>query len=218
MSRVTTYATEIRLPPSRIVSVNADIRGTPCGEILRLAVDKAARDHRGSLSQTYRDNRGQAHKCHLSLVTPDLPGGMGLQIHKDGRISFHYDIYTGNRENAEAICRQIRQTYVAIALLRSLQQIGFDLETTQRDETSFERVIVISGRKWTGESVSIAVDRQGGVKLDFAGYRGDTCSGDELAVRRALETQNVSVDVREARAKPDDALAAWQNAEGERIS
>lgn len=218
MSRVTSYNTEIRLPPSQLVSVDAGLKGSPCEEILRSACEKAARDHRGNLSQGYRDNRGQVHDCHMGVVTSDFPGGIGIEVQKDGRISFRYDIYSGNRGVAEAICRQIRQTYVAIALLRSLQQIGFDLQTTERDVTSLDRVIVISGKKWSGESVSIAVDKQGRMKLDFAGYPGDSCAVDETAVRRALEAQDLSVEITETRAKRDDALAAWRNSEGERVS
>jgi len=217
MSQVTTYNTEIRLPPSQLVSVDASIKGSPCREILRLACAKAARDHRGVVSQTYRDNRGQAHQSLLAVETSDFPQGIGLQLQRDGRITFCYDAYAGDNEVAEAICRQIRQTYVTIALLRSLQKIGFDLEASEKDISSLDRVIVISGRKWSGEKVSIAVDKQGEVGIDFDGYPAQACVRDETALRSALEAQDVRIEVKERREKRDDPLATWRNSDGERI-
>jgi hypothetical protein len=217
MSQVTTYNTEIRLPPSQLVSVDAGMKGSPCREILRLACDKAARDHHGFVSQTYRDNRGQVHQCLLAVETSDFPQGIGLQLQRDGRITFCYDAYAGDKEVAEAICHQIRQTYVTIALLRSLQQIGFDLEASEKHIAPLDRVIVISGKKWSGEKVSIAVDRRGEVNIDFISYLGQSCFNDETAVREGLEAQDLRIEVKERREKRDDPLAAWRNTDGERI-
>jgi hypothetical protein len=217
MSKEITYTTEIRLPPSQLVSVDANIKGSPCQEILRLACDKAARDHRGVVSQTYRDNRGQVHHCLLAVETSDFPQGIGLQLQRDGRITFCYDAYAGDKEVAEAICRQIRQTYVTITLLRSLQQVGFDLEASEKDISSLDRVIVISGKKWSGEKVSIVVGKQEEVNIDFTGYPGERCSRDETAVRRALEAQDLRIEVRERKEKREDPLAAWNNTHEVRI-
>jgi hypothetical protein len=218
MSQITTYNTEIRLPPSQLVSVDASIKGSPCQEILRLACDKAARDHRGVVSKTYRDNRGQVHQCLLAVGTSDFPQGIGLRLQRDGRINFCYDAYAGDKEIAEAICRQIRQTYVTIALLRSLQQVGFDLEAREKAISSLDRVIAISGKKWSGERVSIAVDKQGEVGIDFDGYPAQACVRDETALRSALEAQDLRIEVKEKQEKRDGPLAAWRNTDGERIS
>ena len=211
MSEITTYRTEIRLPPSQLVSVNADIKGNTCLEILRLACQKAAKDHHGVISQTYRDNRGKIHKCIMAVETSDFPQGIGLQLGKDGQITFHYDAYAGDKQVAEAIRRQIKQTYVTIALLRSLQKIGFDLEAQEKDASRLDRVVVISGRKWSGERVSIMVDRQGEVKVDFDGYAGQACLTDETALRGALEAQDLKIEVKEKQDKRDGSWAAWRN-------
>jgi len=217
MSEVTRYKTEIRLPPSQLVVADASIKGSPCQEILRLAFEKAARDHRGVVSKAYCDNRGQVHRCLMALETSDFPRGIGMQVQKDGRLVFCYDTYAGDREVAEAICRQIRQTYVTIALLRSLQKVGFDLEASERHTSPLDRVIVISGKKWSGEKVSIVVGRQGQVDIDFGGYPGCSCARDETAVRNGLEAQDLRIEVKERREKRDDSLAAWSNTSNVRI-
>jgi hypothetical protein len=217
MSEVTRYKPEICLPPSQLVAADVNIKGSPCHEILRLACEKATRDHRGVVSRSYRDNRGQVHQSLIAVETSDFPQGVGILLQKDGRIVFCYDTYAGDREVAEAICRQIRQTYVTIALLRSLQHIGFDLDTSERDISSLDRAVVISGKKWSGEKVSIAVDKQGEVDIDFHGYRGQTCIGDETALRSALEAQDLRIEVKERHEKPDGPWAAWTNTNRERV-
>lgn len=217
MSEVTTYQTEIRLPPSKLAVADVSIKGTPCHEILRLAFEKAAKDHRGVVRKAYRDNRGQVHQCLVAVETSDFPQGIGMQIQKDGRLVFCYDTYAGDRNVAEAICRQIRQTYTTIALLRSLQHIGFDLEASEKDTSSLDRVIVISGTKWNGEKVSIAVDKQGEVGVDFDGYPGQTCLRDETALRNALEAQDLRIEVKQKTEKTGQPGAAWRNTDGERI-
>lgn len=215
--KVVTYKPEIRLPPSQLVAAHANIKGSPCHEILRLAFEKAARDHHGVVSRSYRDNRGQVHQCLMAVETSDFPGGVGLQLQKNGHITFHYDTYAGDREIAEAICHQIRQTYVTIALLRSLQQIGFELEANEKEISSLSRVVIISGKKWSGERVSIAIDKQGEVDIDFDGYPGQTCARDEAALRSTLEAQDLRIEVKKRQEKRDGPWAAWANTDGEKI-
>jgi len=205
------------VPPSRLVSVDAGVKGSPCLEILRLACQKAAKDHRGVVSQSYRDNRGQVHNCFLAVQTSDFPQGIGLQLQKDGQVSFHYDAYAGDSQVAEAICRQIKQTYVTIALLRALQHVGFNLQASEKQTSSLDRVVVISGRKWTGESISIGVDHKGEVEVDFDGYAAQTCIRDETALRNALEAQDLRVEVKQRQEKRDGPWAAWKNTGRERI-
>jgi hypothetical protein len=214
MSQIASYHTEIRLPPSRLVSIEAGLQNSPCMEILRLACEKVTRDHGGILSQAYQDNRGQIHKTLIAVQTNNFPRGIGLNVGNDGRLIFSYDSYAGDEESAQEICWQIRQTYLTIALLRCLNQLGFNLETREKDVSASERVIVISGRKCSGEGVNIAVGQYGALKLDFVGYQGLSCTGDEIALRRSLQAQNIEVTVEAVRRKRDEEdLAGWSNAQ-----
>jgi hypothetical protein len=212
MSRITSYQAKIRIPPTRLLAQGAAIKGSPCQEILRLALEKVVSDHGGTLAQSYRDNAGRAHDALIAVCPTDFASGIGVQIQSDGRVTFHYDAYAGDANIAARMCSEITQTYATIALLRSLSQLGFNVEAREQAFASDQKVVLVSGKKWSGEGILAAVDGRGSIKADFGGYRSGACRSDEVALRAGLQDQDLLITIEEARDKQEDrAPATWSN-------
>lgn len=222
MSEIAEYRTEIRFPPTRptrLVARDAGIKGSPCHEILKLALEKVIRDHGGALSHSYLDNAGRTHKVLMAVCPENFHSGIGVQIQQDGRVTFHYDTYARDAQNAEQVCREIRQTYTTIALLRSLNALGFSVEAYDRPLSPAQKVVLISGKKWSGEDIRIAVDEQASVKADFGSYQGGACTSDESVLRALLREQDLVATIENISDKPDDgAPASWGNISEEEIN
>lgn len=147
MSREVTYRTEIVVPEPQLASGALNIKerikpDSPCFDLLRAAVGKAADARNGVVADEYADCTGQRHDCLLAVRTSDCPRGVGVNVEADGRVVFVYDTQTeaGDRsaaapmrpEIAQAICDEIAQNYAAFAVRRAMQDSGF--RTAHREE------------------------------------------------------------------------------------
>lgn len=126
MSRISSYRTTIAVPRTQ----QANIKGSPCFDILQKALEKVARDRGGQLVQSYLDSDGREYKCLIGVKTKDFHRGIGINIAADGRVVFSYDAYN-KEEVAKAICDEITQNYVVIAVMRAQQKHGFRLQEPQ---------------------------------------------------------------------------------------
>jgi len=157
MSLETTYKTEIVINPEW-VRQKGNIRGQLCLEILRKAVEKAAADFGGIITDTYADCTGKEHRCLMAVRTGEFPQGIGVQIADDGHVTFVYDALLRDETNrapagranslvARQICNAIAQNYAAIAVLRVLKQNHFDVRTEETGKTPSIRRIIINARR-----------------------------------------------------------------------
>ena len=125
MSRTTSYKTEIVIPQPQLQSHAGNIKGTPCMEIMQLAINKIAKEHGGSATQSYRDCNGKDHPCLLGLSTPALPNGLGIDVDDSGRVRFKYDRQGANVGEVQAICRDLARAYAVIAVMRAKRKRGY---------------------------------------------------------------------------------------------
>lgn len=125
MSLTTTYRTQIVIPRPELAREAGNIQGTPCLEILGLAVSKVAEERGGDRRPGYTDCNGVLHRCAHAVATPTLPGGLGVVIDGAGRVAFEHDRRLGGTEEARAIAADIARAYAVIAVLRAQHRLGY---------------------------------------------------------------------------------------------
>ena len=148
MSRLATYETEIVLPVRPKPDPRTGTLNIPKGslslDILRLALEKTARDHGGTVfsgpEAFYSDCEGRRHRALFSLHTADFARGIGINIAPDGRLTFAYDAsppeelagkFNAQPEAAERICKEIAHNYAVIAVMRAQAKLGFRVGLSQ---------------------------------------------------------------------------------------
>jgi len=127
MSITTSYKTEIVVPKPQLQAATGNIQGTPCIEIMGLAVQKIAQERGGRVTDEYQDCTGKKHRCIMGLSTPKLPNGVGVQVGRDGKVSFVYDQQGANRAEAQAICNDLARAYATIAVMRIHSRHGYQV-------------------------------------------------------------------------------------------
>ena len=147
MSLESSYTTEIRIPQVQMTTHAANIQENPCLEILKMAMEKVARDHKGRIDSYYSNNRGERIGCFLSVHTPDFPYGVGAIIEDDGRVTFHYDAYRDKHSLGEKISNEINQNYVVIAVMKAQQRLGFHITLKENQNSSRRKTVNIVGIK-----------------------------------------------------------------------
>ena len=125
MSLTSSYETEIKIPEPQLDAFKANIKGTPCFDILQLAIDKVCKDRQGTQSRSYADCQGTAHPVLMAISTPGLPNGIGIDVNSERRIVFKYDQQGANIGEAQAIASEVNQVYATISHLRVLGQLGY---------------------------------------------------------------------------------------------
>lgn len=144
MSLTARYRTEIVIPKPQVAQLRANVKGVPCMEIMRLAVEKIAREREGAVTDGYRDCVGKLHRCIIGVQTKALPRGLGVTVAGDGRVRFEYDRQGGNLAEAEAICRDIARAYAVIAIMRVQRQHGYQVSIERETSDSRGRTVQIS--------------------------------------------------------------------------
>ena len=103
----------------------ANVKETPCMEILRLAMEKAARDHGGTIGRAFQNSIGGERPCLLSLSLPTFRRGIGAVIDRKGNLSFAYDAVGCDVRAIERLCKEISQNYAVIAMMRVHSRHGY---------------------------------------------------------------------------------------------
>ena len=132
------YRTEIVVPTPQIAALQANIRGSVCGEILELAFKKVAQEHQGRLGTAYLDCAGKANPSLLSLHTPKLASGVGAVVDAQGKVTFKYDEKSCASKEARAMCDDLARAYAVIAVIRwaQSQQMQFSVTEDPSKSTS----------------------------------------------------------------------------------
>ncbi len=125
---------------SHIVEAKTSITH-PDVALLNRAVELVAQQHTGGrVADYYLSFSGQQQHTRLAIITNDLHRGMGVIVKKSGELTFKGD-YWGRQELAESLQQQILQTYVSLATMQALQQMGY--QTTAEDGE--EGQVVLTG-------------------------------------------------------------------------
>jgi len=141
LSEIGLYKSRIRLA---LKSYASNIEASPSFEILRKSLEIVAEEYGGTLTNYIVDSMGRKAFCDFAIVTPSFSRGVGIRIdRKTGGVTFLYDAYGGYGDVARKITDAITQNYVAIAMIRAMKSLGYNVV----DETSTEReTIVLVGR------------------------------------------------------------------------
>jgi len=131
MSMTARYKTEIVIPKPQVAQLQANVKGVPCMEIMRLAFEKIARERQGTVTDGYRDCAGKDRRCIMGLRTPRLSRGLGVTVAANGRVRFEYDRQGADTAEADAICRDIARAYAVIAIMRVQNRHGYQVSVEQ---------------------------------------------------------------------------------------
>ena len=116
---------------SHIVEAKTSIQN-PNVTLLRQAVELVAKQFAGGrLADHYFTYAGKRVAARLALFSDEIHRGIGIIVKKEtGELTFIGDPFT-YEEVAEAAQQQIVQTYVSLATMQALQQMGY--QTTAED-------------------------------------------------------------------------------------
>lgn len=234
MSLKRKYETRITIPRLQLPRANVrkgslPIPTSPSLQLLRQAMEKAAAEGRGELATQYFDCLGKGHSCWLAVLTERFQRGVGLKVGENGAVTFEFDdaslaqpanspdligqtrfIYD-ETSAARALCREIAQHYAVLAIARSLQEGGCDIELTAAQEDGNGKRITIRGRDRMGRVRLIEVGPKAEVKIDMIDFHGDDCVALETKLRDQLREFGLQLEVTSHQRKDRDALAGFQH-------
>lgn len=99
--------------------------------LLRQAVEVVAHQHTdGRVADHYLTYAGKRVRARLAIFTDVIHRGIGIVVKDSGELTFIGDPFMYEQE-AEAVQQQIIQTYVSLATMQALQQMGY--ATTAED-------------------------------------------------------------------------------------
>ena len=115
---------------SHVVEAKTSIHN-PNVALLQQAVELVAHQHVGGrLSNHYFTYGRQRVSARLALFTSVIHRGIGIIVKDSGQLAFKGDPY-GYEAEAATVQQQIVQTYVSLATMQALQQMGY--QTTAED-------------------------------------------------------------------------------------
>lgn len=141
MSEIGLYKSRIKVALKEYAS---NIEANPSFQILKRSLEIVADECGGTLTNYVVDAMGRKTSCDFAIVTPSFPRGVGIKIDREtGEVKFLYDAYGGYGDAARKITDAITQNYVAIAMIRAMKSLGYNVT----EETSEDReTIVLVGR------------------------------------------------------------------------
>jgi hypothetical protein len=129
------------IPKPELVQFQANIKGSPCMDILRLALKKVATERQGTLTEGYTDCTWHFHQCILGLRTGTFSKGIGVDVDVEGQVVFVYDRKDANQAEAQSIARDIARSYAVIAIMRVQKKMGYSVHTLQEVKQGTGRTV-----------------------------------------------------------------------------
>jgi len=140
MSHISTYRANIRVNPVREGPQDTT------WQILEEAVRAVADEHGGKLTEYVTDYFGRRTKVDFALVTPEFRNGIGIEVDsRSGQVSFAYDSYGHHQRVIDSLCREITQSYTALAVSRALDAMNYAVEYEEIGAETGERRVVVRG-------------------------------------------------------------------------
>lgn len=140
MSQQSSYTTEIRIYAQN-VDQDANIEANPRMQILRKAVQLAAEDFGGEVTDSIVDCDGKETRCLLALRTKGYPRGVGITI-QQGKVAYIYDAYGDGKEWGSKISSAINQNYSVIAVMMAQEKLGYRVQVRESQAKDHKNVIV----------------------------------------------------------------------------
>ncbi len=146
MSVISSYRTSIKLSSERYTGGEID----PTWRLMREAVETAAAELHGQVTDYVLDAYGHRVGCQFALLTKDFPRGVGVRVDGEGNVTFVYDHYDpegrGLRRVAADISARIAQNYTALAVARALAEMNYAVEIDEAEEgAGHARAVVVRG-------------------------------------------------------------------------
>jgi hypothetical protein len=120
---------------SHIVEARTQIQH-PNMDLLRQTLEIVAGSHEGGRVENYildYGRRRQAISSGLALFTGRVFRGIGIEIDAQGTLSFKGDPWAVHQEFSQ-LQQEIVQTYVSLATMEALQQMGYTAQASQEEQ------------------------------------------------------------------------------------
>ena len=106
----------------------------PNVELLKQAVEQLAQELNGEIVNEIKDFYGNIMKDFIIAIrTPTLSRGVGVSVSKDGELQLIGDFF-GVHSAAEAFQKNLVKTYTALAVAKSLQSLGYNVQAQKQKE------------------------------------------------------------------------------------
>lgn len=143
MSEESSYSTEIQIYAQN-VDQDANIEANPRLQILRKAVQIAAEDFEGEVTDRIVDCDGKETLCLLAIRTKGYPRGVGITI-QQGKVAYIYDAYGDGKEWGRKISSAINQNYSVIAVMMAQEKLGYRIQVRESHAGVHKNIIVSGG-------------------------------------------------------------------------
>lgn len=147
MSLTVDYETEIRIPQPQLRAAQGNVRGLPCMNIMRQALETITREQGGSVTENYEDCNGNRCACVMALRTPQFPRGVGVDITSEGKVIFRYDEEGGVAPAARSLCDDVCRVYATIAVLHAQKKLGYRVTARDVSEPGGRKQVIISATR-----------------------------------------------------------------------
>lgn len=143
MSVVASYSTKIRVTPKHRLSAGEP---DPTWELLQAAVEAAAREHGGFVTDEITDYYGTKIPCDFAVVTPDFPRGVGVKVSPiTGEVKFVFDAHGDLKKVHKQLCDAVQRNYTALAVARALEAMHYQVELEEEDVDAPSRRVLVRG-------------------------------------------------------------------------
>ncbi len=106
----------------------------PDTALLHQATTLVAQQHAGTVEQFYLDYYGKRHSAPLAIHIPQLRRGMGITVDETtGELTFVGDSW-GVQSMYQQIQQELLQTYVSLATIQALQQMGYSTQALDGEQ------------------------------------------------------------------------------------
>lgn len=154
MSEQASYTTQIEIEEPEVyepetyaqnVSRAANIEETPRMKILRRAVEIAAEDLGGEVTDRIVDCDGNETRVPMAIRTKEYPRGVGIAV-ENGRVAYRYDAYGDGFKWGKMISSAVNQNYAVIAVTMAQEELGYRVEVRSGRDSSSGKQVVVTGR------------------------------------------------------------------------
>ncbi|HYU77184.1 MAG TPA: hypothetical protein VEL31_31325 [Ktedonobacteraceae bacterium] len=106
----------------------------PDTALLHQAATLVAQQHAGTLETFYLDYYGKRHSAPLAIHIPELRRGIGIKVDETtGELTFVGDSW-GVVAMYQQVQQEILQTYVSLATMQALQQMGYSTQALDGEQ------------------------------------------------------------------------------------
>lgn len=142
MSEIGWYKSKIKLANMNAYASN--IEANSSFQMLKRSLELVAKEHGGMVTKFVMDSYGRKTLCDLAIKTPEFQRGIGLKINRHtGEVTFLYDHYGGYMDTIRKITGEITQNYVALALIKAMKSLGYEVEEEAGKQ---KETVVLIGR------------------------------------------------------------------------